>query len=232
MRRSSGWRDQQALISLVLPSSCLWSLLGVVDSIVCVIWVWAVYVHQPAYMHVFTLMPSTNTLLKKKKNSWTSRTSTGPVGRQEAGLALCAENAAKWHNTDTFAFYFTLSYFRSIPSKTAWRASCLTRCTSSMPLVARQQAPSSRASPALPQWCNASWTWPEHRHLQTPALVVLIHRERQLCPACTIPEAQDLLHVWSGHYFLRVEQPEHKQNRCPELWCKHNRQNRHSCWDL
>lgn len=64
-----------------------------------------------------------------------------------------------------FSDYFTPSCFRSIPSKTAWRTVCPTRCTSSMPLVARQQAPSSRASPALPQWCNAGWTWPEHRDL-------------------------------------------------------------------
>lgn len=109
--------------------------------------------------------------------------------------------------------FFTLLYFRSILLKTAWRAFCLTRCTSSMPLVARQQAPSSRASPALPQWSNARQTWSEHRDLKTPALVVFIQRDRQHFYACVTPKAQDFLYVWFGRYFLKGEKPKCKQMR-------------------
>lgn len=100
------------------------------------------------------------------------------------------------HCFSIFPDYFILSYFRSIPWKTEWRAFCLTLCTSSMPLAAHQQAPSSRASPALPQWCNAWRTWPEHRDLETPALVVFIQRQTAL-PRLRNP--QSTRQVWFGH---------------------------------
>lgn len=67
---------------------------------------------------------------------------------------------------------FHFPYFRLIPWRTAWRVLFLTRCTSLMPLVAHQLPLSSRASPALTQWCNARWAWHERRDLEAPALIV------------------------------------------------------------
>lgn len=80
----------------------------------------------------------------------------------------------KWGHcyVSIFTNYFTLPYFRLVLWKTAWRVLFLTRCTSLMPLVAHQLPLSSRASPALPQWCSARRAWPGRRDLEAPALVV------------------------------------------------------------